>query len=118
MVINPARIDHPKTASGHKSSFSLTRQAQTNRYDRRISQTFALSLQVTAILHAACGRPLLAGGSQCARHKMSALLLPLDHVQLRALTQAGALDQESGPFEAGSLWTDRATVVLCVRRPG
>jgi hypothetical protein len=51
MVINPARIDHPKTASGHESSFSLTRQAQTNHYDRRmfethlstpISQTFAL----------------------------------------------------------------------------
>eukprot|EP01047_Picozoa_sp_COSAG01_P008832 COSAG01_NODE_356_length_18316_cov_24.401493_1_plen_85_part_00 len=63
--------------------------------------------------------PAAAGaGSQCARHKMSALLLPLDHVQLRALTQAGALDQESGPFEAGSLWTDRAAVVLCVRRPG
>jgi hypothetical protein len=34
-----ARIDHPKTASGPESSFSdvsLTRQAQTNRYDRRI----------------------------------------------------------------------------------
>jgi hypothetical protein len=28
-------IDHPKTASGPESSFSLTRQAQTNRYDRR-----------------------------------------------------------------------------------
>jgi hypothetical protein len=26
----------PKTASGPESSFSLTRQAQTNRYDRRI----------------------------------------------------------------------------------
>eukprot|EP01047_Picozoa_sp_COSAG01_P069639 COSAG01_NODE_10357_length_2185_cov_19.300575_2_plen_84_part_00 len=35
MVINPTRIDHPKTASGHESSFSLTRQAQTNHYDRR-----------------------------------------------------------------------------------
>jgi hypothetical protein len=28
-VQNPARIDHPKTASGPESSFSLTRQAQT-----------------------------------------------------------------------------------------
>jgi hypothetical protein len=37
MVQNPARIDHPKTASGPESSFSLTRQAQTNRYDRRIT---------------------------------------------------------------------------------
>jgi hypothetical protein len=36
MMQNPARIDHPKTASGPESSFSLTRQAQTNRYDRRI----------------------------------------------------------------------------------
>jgi hypothetical protein len=33
---NPARIDTPKTAMGPESSFSLTRQAQTNRYDRRI----------------------------------------------------------------------------------
>jgi hypothetical protein len=29
----------PKTASGPESSFSLTRQAQTNRYDRRITST-------------------------------------------------------------------------------
>jgi hypothetical protein len=29
----------PKTASGPESSFSLTRQAQTNRYDRRIHDT-------------------------------------------------------------------------------
>jgi hypothetical protein len=35
-IINPTRIDTPKTASGPESSFSLTRQAQTNRYDRRI----------------------------------------------------------------------------------
>jgi hypothetical protein len=35
--LNPARIDFPKTASGPESSFSLTRQAQTNRYDRRIA---------------------------------------------------------------------------------
>jgi hypothetical protein len=35
---NPARIDTPKTASGPESSFSLTRQAQTNRYDRRIDK--------------------------------------------------------------------------------
>jgi hypothetical protein len=34
-VVNPARIDRKKTAMGHESSFSLTRQAQTNRYDRR-----------------------------------------------------------------------------------
>jgi hypothetical protein len=38
MKQNPARIDHPKTASGPESSFSLTRQAQTNHYDRRIGQ--------------------------------------------------------------------------------
>jgi hypothetical protein len=38
IVQEPAKIDHPKTASGHKSSFSLTRQAQTNRYDRRIDR--------------------------------------------------------------------------------
>jgi hypothetical protein len=37
-VQNPARIDHPKTASGPESSFSLTRQAQTNRYDRRTAR--------------------------------------------------------------------------------
>jgi hypothetical protein len=36
MTQNPARIDSQKTAMGHESSFSLTRQAQTNRYDRRI----------------------------------------------------------------------------------
>jgi hypothetical protein len=37
------RIDFTKTASGPESSFSLTRQAQTNRYDRRIITTGALS---------------------------------------------------------------------------
>jgi hypothetical protein len=47
MVINPARIDFPKTASGHKSSFSLTRQAQTNRYDRRI---FVLTQSLRSII--------------------------------------------------------------------
>jgi hypothetical protein len=36
MVINPARIDRKKTAMGAESSFSLTRQAQTHHYDRRI----------------------------------------------------------------------------------
>jgi hypothetical protein len=36
MIINPARIDRKKTAMGAESSFSLTRQAQTNHYDRRI----------------------------------------------------------------------------------
>jgi hypothetical protein len=38
--LNPPRIDHPKTAMGAESSFSLTRQAQTNRYDRRIKVPF------------------------------------------------------------------------------
>jgi hypothetical protein len=36
MKQNPARIDSQKTAMGAESSFSLTRQAQTNHYDRRI----------------------------------------------------------------------------------
>jgi hypothetical protein len=43
MQLWPSGIDRKKTAMGAESSFSLTRQAQTNRYDRRIfcSKLFA-----------------------------------------------------------------------------
>jgi hypothetical protein len=40
MMQNPATIDRKKTAMGAESSFSLTRQAQTNHYDRRILRLF------------------------------------------------------------------------------
>jgi hypothetical protein len=38
MTHMPIRNRDEKTGRGHESSFSLTRQAQTNRYDRRITR--------------------------------------------------------------------------------
>jgi hypothetical protein len=46
MIINPARIDRKKTAMGAESSFSLTRQAQTNHYDRRMPKPAAVAAEL------------------------------------------------------------------------
>jgi hypothetical protein len=55
----------PKTASGPESSFSLTRQAQTNRYDRRIrpAHTLAKNEFPRKLLPAAAAAGLGARGS-------------------------------------------------------
>jgi hypothetical protein len=49
MKQNPARIDSQKTAMGAESSFSLTRQAQTNHYDRRIA--YKKHIRLKNIMH-------------------------------------------------------------------
>jgi hypothetical protein len=63
IVQQPIRNRFPKTASGHKSSFSLTRQAQTNRYDRRIMSS-GHSTRTTSPIYS-CGGCGAARSSRC-----------------------------------------------------